>query len=403
MITPKKEMLKDGTFVWRARGVSAGKWPNGKRRLVTITGRTKKEVERELARITGQVADGTYIGKWDGTVNDLLDSNLRAATRGKEANTVLSYTKAQRIPRERLGIRKARSITRDDIEGLVDFAYEQGRIRGGKPGTGLGERSVRLMLGRLNAAFEQGIDDRRLAFNPCRKVSADPPKAAGKPRTRRKRTSWNEDQLRAFLAVADTDRLAPVWRALAYGMRRGEAAGLAWDGEIEFPDGSVHKAVDLDAPTVSVGPTRIMVAGQVVDKDSPKSDYSWRTLPLDDTLTRQLRALRDLQQIEAMDAGAAYERAAYVASDELGHPVSPEWLSDEFHRLATRAGLPRIRLHDTRASVNTLMEKAGVSDNFRAAWLGHTVAVNRGAYLRKPGDLTAVSDAIGGIFTTAAS
>jgi integrase len=75
-------------------------------------------------------------------------------------------------------------------------------------------------------------------------------------------------------------------------------------------------------------------------------------------------------------------------------PVSPEWLTDEFHRLADRAGLPRIRLHDTRATMNTLLEKAGVSDNFRAAWLGHTVAVNRSAYLRKPGDLTGVSNTI---------
>jgi integrase len=99
-----------------------------------------------------------------------------------------------------------------------------------------------------------------------------------------------------------------------------------------------------------------------------------------------------------MDAGAAYEGGRHVASDELGRPVSPEWLTDEFHRLAERAALPRIKLHDTRASMNTLMEKAGVSDNFRAAWLGHTVTVNCGAYLRKPGGLTPVSDTLGPIF-----
>jgi len=49
-------------------------------------------------------------------------------------------TTALRIPRERLGHRRAASITRDDIEALVDFAFGQGRKRGGKPGTGLGER-----------------------------------------------------------------------------------------------------------------------------------------------------------------------------------------------------------------------------------------------------------------------
>jgi len=251
---------------------------------------------------------------------------------------------------------------------------------------------VRLMLGRLSAAFEQGIDDRKLAFNPCRKVRADAPRAeAGR---RRSRASWDEDQLRRFLAVADADRLAPAWRLLACGLRRGEVAGLTWDGEVELPNGDTRRSVDLDGQAVTVGPTRVMIGGHAIDKGTPKSDYGWRTLPLDGTLAGQLRALRDLQRIEAIEAGPAHEGACHVASDELGRPVSPEWLTDEFHRLADRAGLPRIRLHDTRATMNTLMEKAGVSDNFRAAWLGHTVAVNRSAYLRKPGDLTGVSNTI---------
>ncbi len=359
-------------------------------------GPAKKAVEAEVRRISTAVDNRTYVKPWDGTVNELLDAYLRAATRGKEANTCVSYRDALRIPRDRLGRRRALSITRDDIEAMVDFAFEQGRARGGKPGTGLGERSVRLMLGRCSAAFEQGIDDRKLAFNPCRKVKADAPAVTGRPR--RKSTSWDEGQLRAFLAIADADRLAPVWRLLAHGLRRGEAAGLAWDGEVEIPDTGTRKAVDLDGQTVTVGPTRLMVDGRVIAKDTPKSDNSLRTLPLDGTLTGQLRALRDLQQIEAIEAGGAYEGGRHVASDELGRPVSPEWLTDEFHRLADRAGLPRIRLHDTRATMNTLMEKAGVSDNFRAAWLGHTVAINRGAYLRKPGDLAPVSDMLGPIF-----
>jgi integrase len=393
----EKEIMKDGSIRWRARGVSTGKDPvTGRRTQRTITGKTKKEVEAEVRRIGHEVDKGVYVKPWDGTLNELLDAYLRAATRGKEANTKLSYENALRIPRERLGKRRALSITRDDIEALVDFTFEQGRVRGGKPGTGLGERSARLMLGRLTAAFEQGIDDRKLAFNPCRKVKADDPKVNGRPR--RKGTSWDKDQLRAFLTVADADRLAPIWRLLTYGLRRGEAAGLAWDGEVDVPAGGTQKAIDLDGQTVTVGPTRVLVGGKVIAKDTPKSDYGWRTLPLDDKLTSQLRALRDLQQIEAMDAGAAYKGGWHVASDELGRPVSPEWLTDEFHRLAGRAGLPRIRLHDTRATANTLMEKAGVSDNFRAAWLGHTVAVNRGAYLRKPGDLTPVSDTLGPIF-----
>jgi hypothetical protein len=44
------------------------------------------------------------------------------------------------------------------IRFLVDWMLTSGRKRGGKPGTGLGPRSVRLTLGRLKAAFEMAID-----------------------------------------------------------------------------------------------------------------------------------------------------------------------------------------------------------------------------------------------------
>jgi integrase len=72
-----------------------------------------------------------------------------------------------------------------------------------------------------------------------------------------------------------------------------------------------------------------------------------------------------------------------------------------FARLYRKAGLPKIRLHDTRGTMNGMLEQAGVADSLRAAWLGHTVVVNRKNYLPKPKDLTPVSDMIGSIFRAA--
>src|SRR5260370_21009120 len=128
MVKVEKEILKDGTVRWRAGGVSTGKDAvTGRRTQRTLTGRTRKEVEAEVRRIGHEVDKGTYVRPWDGTVDELLDAWLRSATRGKEANTVLSYQNALRIPRERLGRRRALSITRDDIEALVDFTLTEGR------------------------------------------------------------------------------------------------------------------------------------------------------------------------------------------------------------------------------------------------------------------------------------
>ena len=159
-------------------------------------------------------------------------------------------------------------------------------------------------------------------------------------------------------------------------MRRGEILGLRWED-----------SVDLAARTVTIGRARVLVDYEVIEK-SPKSENGYRTLPLDDQLAAALQALRDRQVTEAMDAGDAYTDSGYVITDELGRPVHPEWFTDEFHRVAKRAGLPRIRLHDGRHTINSLMAKAGVPAHIRAAWCGHTRAVNEDIYTHaRPEDM----------------
>ena len=377
------EPLKDGTVVYRAYSVPAGKWPNGKRRQVTITGSTKTEVRNEIARITGARASGTYVHPWNGTVIELIDAHLKSATFERAANTTLNYEKALLPARDRLGLRKARSITRQDIEELRDWLLSSGRKRGGKPGTGLSPRSVRLTIGRLSAAFTQAIQDNKLASNPCQYVRL--------PRVEeREDTTWDEDQLQRFLAVAAADRLAACWLLSALGLRRGEICGLKWSD------------VDLTAGTVTIARSRVLVNYQVIEK-SPKSRRSWRVLPLFEPVTGALAALQTRQIGELDAAGKAYANTGYVAADELGELLHPERYSDEFACLCRVAGLPRIRLHDTRGTMNGILEQAGVAESLRAAWFGHTVAVNRKHYTPMPKDLSPVSIEIGRLFSAFAS
>jgi integrase len=381
MVKITKELLADGkTLRWRARGVHCGTDPvTGKRMQRTISGPTKKAVEAEVRRIGAAIDKGVYVKPWDGSVNDLVDAYLPAAGRGKEENTKLSYANALRIPRERLGRRRALSVTRKDIDDLVDFALTAGRKIGGKPGTGLGTRSVRLMLQQLSAAFERAVDEGQLPKNPCRRVKV--PEGA-----ERESTTWSEGQLRRFLAAAAGDRLFACWLLSLLGLRRGEVLGLKW-GDISLTEG-----------TLAIARTRVLVEGVVVEK-GPKSRRSKRTLPLFEPVTGALEALYTAQLAEKAAAGPAYAVEVddgYVCADELGRPVHPEWYSDEFHRIA--GTLPRIRLHDTRGSVNSYLERLGVPETLRAEWLGHTVAVNRQSYLARPEDLTSVGAAIGSLF-----
>ena len=127
-----------------------------------------------------------------------------------------------------------------DIEQLRDWMLEQGRRRGGKPGTGLGARSVRLTLGRLSAAFEQACQDGRLAANPCRYVKLP-------SQVQREDTTWSESQLKEFLHQAAAGRLAACWLLSALGLRRGEILGLKWS-DISIAEGTLTIARAISLP-----------------------------------------------------------------------------------------------------------------------------------------------------------
>ena len=150
--------------------------------------------------------------------------------------------------------------------------------------------------------------------------------------------------------------------------------------------------------TLTVARSRVLVDGKVHEK-SPKSRRSWRTLPLFEPVTGALEALQARQREEMEQAGAAYANSGYVCADELGAALHPEAYSDEFARICRQALLQAIRLHDCRATMNGVLEQAGVPDSLRASWLGHTVVVNLRHYTPKPKDLTPVSDTIGQLFS----
>jgi integrase len=374
--------LADGSKRYRFV-LDVGKNAAGKRMQRTYTYRRLTDARAEYARLSNDVTRKQFVDRWNGTVGELCDSWLRHATYGKELATVSSYQGALRIPRLRLGQRKAASITREDIEQLRNWALEHGRVRGGQPGTSLSPRSIALMLGRLSAAFELAIWDRRLSVNPCAYVAM--------PRqVRAERATWSDDEARRFLKIADVERLAAAWRMTLYGARRGEVCGLRWED------------VDLEAGTVTLGAlTRVLVSGRVVEK-AGKSANAVRTLPLDDSLVAALRALRKQQAAERLAAGPAYSASGYVAVDELGYPVHPEGYSDHFARLCREAGVPVIRLHDARHTANSLMASAGVPPHIRAAWCGHTVAVNTSTYTHaRAEDLVMARDALSAAYSGA--
>ncbi|MHB1488739.1 MAG: site-specific integrase [Acidimicrobiales bacterium] len=130
-------------------------------------------------------------------------------------------------------------------------------------------------------------------------------------------------------------------------------------------------AIDLDAKTLRIVETLVVVASKPTPS-TPKTAAGRRSIPLDDRLVAEMRSYRARQSEEQMAAGEAWDGTDFVFADELGRPYRPEHLSRRFCKLAARAGLRPIRLHDLRHTAASLMLAAGEAPKVVAEILGHS-------------------------------
>lgn len=354
----KKVELAGGVIRWRFV-VDIGRDPQtGKRRQLTKTFDTKKEARAEYAKIKHQVDEGTFVSPDKMTVNEWLDTWLKSATIDVEQATALNYEDALRSVRTRLGDHRLQELTEEDVDDLVDWMLTSGRRRGGKVGTGLGVRSVKLTLGRLRAALTVAVR-RRLVVRNVAEYTQISREARNKAAAAQElRTPWNEEEVKTFLSAIRFQRLyAPMLLSLL-GMRPAEVCGIRWSD------------VDLEAGTLKVATTRTLVRGAVVEK-MPKSESGKRELPLPAPVHAALKAFKARQAQEKLAAGEAYANSGYVLVDELGEPWKTDKLRRAAHKLMKLAAVRKVRLYDARHACLTYLAASGVPDVVVSAWAGH--------------------------------
>lgn len=375
---PIKERTRpDGTKVYWFR-IEAGRDAAGKRVQVYRSFSTRKQARAEHARIAHELHAGRYVHRDRGTVSGYLDLWEPAHGRDLEAGSRAALRHSLLPVRERLGERKLQSITRADVDALVDWMATAGRKRGGRPGSGLSPRTVQLTLVAFSKACEDAVDERLISVNPCRKVKR--PKQV-KP----VHDLWSDDETAMFEKAAAGDRLAPVIMLQCLGLRPEEVCGLRW-----------RRDVDLTRGLLTISTVRTLVDRQAVEKP-PKTDAGKRVLPLGDALTAALKAFRALQATEKLTAGEAYQPGGYVLCDELGAPFAPDKLRRAWYRLMREAGVRKIKPYTaSRHAAGSYLAHQGVSPDVIARWLGHADAsFTMKTYIHaRPEDLAAARDAL---------
>jgi integrase len=180
------------------------------------------------------------------------------------------------------------------------------------------------------------------------------------PRVPRKgRKVWTVAQLQRFLQHARSDRFFALWVLEATsGMRRCELAGARRD------------CLDLDAGTLSIEITRVVVDGQVIESDG-KTENAQHVLALDPFTLAVLKAHVEQLDQERQELGPDYQVYGGLFCWEDGRPPHPDTITRRFKKLAAAAGLPEIDLHDVRHSYATAGREARIDWKALSQRIGH--------------------------------
>jgi integrase len=301
--------------------------------------RRKVRVGQDLSR---SVTVGEYLERWLAGRR-----GLRETTRRSYAGHIQLYFLPHlgRIPLDKLRVRDVERIfdVIDELNEAITRARESGdpqlraKVKGRRIINAATKQRIRATL---RAALNRAIKERLIEVNVASLIELPSGKAP-------KALVWTPALTKQFLNRARQHRLYALFHLVAFrGLRRGEACGLRWS-DLDLKNGAV---------TVRWQITQI---GSETSEGKPKSEAGEATISLDASTVKELRAHKVRQNIERLAAGDAWAETGYVFTTEMGRPVNPNEVTEQFEQLSMEAGLPPVRLHDLRHGAASFLLAAG--------------------------------------------
>ncbi|MFJ9475392.1 tyrosine recombinase XerC [Streptomyces mirabilis] len=339
---------KDGRFEARVYVPQ----PDGTRKRKTVYGSTWDECDEKRQELVRRDRQGIPTPSRSAKLSEWLPYWLEEYIRPQRKRT--TYVKYEMHVRlylvPLLGSRRLESLTTANVRQMISNVTEQASAATAK-------EAHRVLRTALTAACR----DELISRNVVKLVPA--------PRVEpRELRPWSLDETVTFLEAARTDPLYPAFvLAVALGLRRGEILGLQW------------RDVDLDRRTLTVR-TTLNRGGKELYLDTTKNRRA-RVIPIPLMCVAPLRWQR-LRQAARRDAiGTDWHDSDHVFTTRSGRPIEPRNLYRSFLRIAASAGLPQVRLHDTRHGCASLLFAAGVAPRTVMEILGHSqIAVTMNVY-----------------------
>jgi integrase len=356
---PRGRANGEGSIYPYRNGYAAYVWvttPGGEEARKYVYGKTRDEVHEKWIKLQGQAAAAPvpttvptvaqYLTRW---LADVVKPNLEPATYAYYEEMVRLYI----VPA--LGSKRLDRLQTRDVQTWLnklaricqccaqgkDAARPEDRRQccaiGACCQSHVSRRTVQAARNTLRAALNQARTSEELVSRNVASFA----KVPTPPKRRRRGSVWSVEEASQFLASAREDD-DPLYAAyvliLVNGLRRGEALGLVWP------------SVDLDNGEIELGWQLQRIQGELIHKKRVKTEDSDAddTVPLPGICVSALQLRRDEQDAAREQADKRWQKSDLVFTTRWGTPIEPRNFNRSFDTRCTKAGVPRIRVHDTR-------------------------------------------------------
>lgn len=308
---------------------------SGTHKRVHVYRKTRSQVHEALAEIIRRARQGVPTPDRTWTVGAYVEYWLTDVVGTKNrANTIDNYRRLARNHLVALNHVPLQSLTVPVLQRHLNLLAAND----------VGPRTIEATRSLLRAVLSQAEREELVLRNVAKLVQIETPR----PRVVQ---PWSNDETRRFLDAAREHRwYAAFVLLLRVGLRRGEVLGLSWNDlgrtrdvlRIERQLQRINGALQLVPLKTDASNRSVALVGEVAD-----AVYGVR------------RTLPDLSGHDL------------IFTSTTGTPVDPKNLGRAFHEIRERAGLRRIRLHDTRHTAATAMKDAGLNPKDAQLILGH--------------------------------
>lgn len=353
---------------WEGRFV-AGYDKDGKPIRKSVYARTKDDCAEKLRKATTEVDEGTYLEPSTLTVKQWFDiwlSEYMAAVKPLTVQQYRSMAESHIIPA--LGRTKLIKLTAPQLQKFFNqLAVDGKKTRRKNPETGkmeivgagepLSTKTIRNIYDILSKALNTAVSQKIIKENIVRLVVI--------PKVIQKEVKpLDEDMQKSFIEAVQKHKYRNLYLVYLFcGLRESEAIGLTWD------------SFDAVKGTLKIYRQWQRTPGKWSQfRFEPLKNNKTRTITLSPVVVSILKAQEAKQIQERFVAGRLWEgwdddkerlgaadddkARNFIFTDEIGKPLNPAPVYENFKKIAAEIGIPAARVHDLRHSfaVNSLAE-----------------------------------------------